>query len=167
MNSTTRAITLLRGLSRVLNQGTELLLLCLGLCMVLVIGLQVFFRYVLNDSLGWSEELGRALLVWLTFFGAGAACKRKGHIGVDFFVRRLAPAPRRVTAALALLVSICFFLIMIVYGLEFSWFIRHQATTILELPKWLLFLAVPASGLLMFFHSLVFLIDLFKPEPEK
>ena len=38
--------------------------------------LQVFFRYVLNASLSWSEELTRLLFVWLTFLGFGLAAQR-------------------------------------------------------------------------------------------
>ena len=41
--------------------------------MMIVILIQVFFRYVLNNSLVWPEETARFLMVWMTFIAAPIA----------------------------------------------------------------------------------------------
>ncbi|MDA9735148.1 TRAP transporter small permease subunit, partial [SAR116 cluster bacterium] len=41
--------------------------------MVIVILLQVFFRYVLNNALPWPDELARFLMLWMTGFIAPSA----------------------------------------------------------------------------------------------
>ena len=38
--------------------------------MVFCLGSQVFFRFVLNASLTWSEELSRFAFIWLVYMGA-------------------------------------------------------------------------------------------------
>ena len=61
-------------------------------CLFAVVGLQFFTRYVLNDSLGWTEEIARYLLILLGFFG-GAICARKHlHICLEFMYRYLPTA---------------------------------------------------------------------------
>ena len=70
-----------------INQSIEYLLFGLGFGMAMLVAVQVFFRYVLNQSLFWSEELARYLLIWLTFLGASCAYYRHAHPGVDIFYR--------------------------------------------------------------------------------
>jgi hypothetical protein len=78
--------------SRRTNAVVEQSLLGLGILMIGVVAAQVFFRYVLNHSLFWSEELARYILVWLTFLGASVAYRRGVHPRIDLFVSRLARA---------------------------------------------------------------------------
>ena len=50
--------------------------------MVVVILLQVTFRYALNLSLAWTEEVGRYLFVWICLFGASLAYRYGQHSGL-------------------------------------------------------------------------------------
>ncbi|WP_308215409.1 TRAP transporter small permease subunit [Sinobaca sp. H24] len=53
----------------------EVLLVIFTLTMVIVIGLQVFMRFVLSSSLGWSEELARYCFIWLVYIGISYGVK--------------------------------------------------------------------------------------------
>ena len=52
---------------------------------------QVVFRYVLQASLSWSEELARFLLMWLAALSTAYAMKTGAHFALRFVVDR-APA---------------------------------------------------------------------------
>lgn len=56
-----------------------------------IVALQFFTRYVLNDSLGWTEEIARYFLILLGFVG-GVTCVRKGkHIFLEFTFHYVPP----------------------------------------------------------------------------
>lgn len=77
---------------------------------ILVAG--VFYRYVLNSSLAWSDEIGGNLLAWMTFMGI-YSCFRKGmHLDFDLAVHALPPAMRRAVTSLSDLMMLAFAIVM-------------------------------------------------------
>ena len=74
-----------------------------------VVFLQFFSRYVMNDSIGWTEEIARYLLIGVTFTGAVMAVRKNTHIAVEFFYRYLPGAWGRACSTLVDLLSLGFF----------------------------------------------------------
>lgn len=132
------------------------------LAMAAIIGVQVVARYGFNHSLFWSEELGRALLVWLTFLGASSACKHGLHVGVDALVLRLGPGLRLACEVLAVLSGLFLSGLMLWAGSEYAAFLGSQQTAALGLPKAVIFAAIPVSGGLLTLHGLARLAALFE-----
>jgi tripartite ATP-independent transporter DctM subunit len=58
---------------------------------VIVVFLSVVYRYFLHDPVDWAEEVARALMVVLVFFGAATVLARSQHVGIDLF-RGMLPA---------------------------------------------------------------------------
>jgi TRAP-type C4-dicarboxylate transport system permease small subunit len=69
----------------VLGRLEEWLLVAAFSVMGVVLLAQVFFRYVLNAPLIWSEELARYLLVWITFLGINYGLRHRAHIEMEYF----------------------------------------------------------------------------------
>ena len=57
--------------------------------MVIVILVQVFFRYVLNNALPWPDELARFLMLWMTGFIAPSAYRWGGFVSIEMLPQLL------------------------------------------------------------------------------
>lgn len=51
--------------------------------------LQFFTRYVLDNSLGWTEEIARMLLICLCFSGAVINARNGSEVGLEFLSSKL------------------------------------------------------------------------------
>jgi len=151
-------------LSSTVNRGIEYLLGGLGVSMALIVALQVFYRYALNSSLFWSEELARYILIWMTFLGTSVAYFRGLHPGIDILTIRLSPLLRRASALIIHLLSCLFFSVMIIYGTQFAYFVHRQVSPALALPKWIVYSVIPVSGIILFVHGITFFVRVCKGE---
>lgn len=149
----------LERISRSVNHWVEYILFGLGFTMSVVVAVQVFFRYALNHSLFWSEELARYLLVWLTFLGASVAYRRTLHPGIDIVYAQMPVPIQRMISIFIHFISTVLFGVMIFYGIQFSYFVRLQISPALYLPKWMVFSIIPLSGIIFMIHGITFLVD--------
>lgn len=85
--------------------------ICLGFfwLMTIFVFLQFFTRYVLNDSLAWTEELAVYCLMPVVFIGAAMCVRRCRHIQVNLLYRYLPPAAARVLSTLVDLLALAFY----------------------------------------------------------
>ena len=99
------------------NDSLEETLMVVSLILMTVImGIQVFSRYVLGASLSWSEELTRYIFVWAGFLSVSYCTKRCVSIKIEQFV---AMFPRRGKAVFKL-VNHTFELIFFFYLMPFA-----------------------------------------------
>lgn len=139
-----------------------------------VIALGVFFRYVLNDSLSWAEELAKYAMLWLVFTAAPIALRLGMHPGIDMLSTRF---PGRVEQVLKAIVSLgiaafCGFLA--IKGHQFAWNGKTQvAISIGDLSMYWIFVSIPLGmlsmaliGLQQFLEHLVAAVLGTTPEPD-
>jgi TRAP-type C4-dicarboxylate transport system permease small subunit len=62
------------------------------IAMTIIVGWQVFARYVLNDSPSWSEPLSLYLMSWFIMLGAAVGVRESVHLGLDI-LRYAMPVP--------------------------------------------------------------------------
>jgi TRAP-type C4-dicarboxylate transport system permease small subunit len=79
------------------------------LVMAVSMAWQVIGRYAFGRAPGWSEELCRFLMLWVTMLGSAAVVRRGGHLTVTALLDVLPPAACSLLLALrdALMVATC------------------------------------------------------------
>lgn len=125
-----------------------------AICVVILIEylilvlLQVFFRYVLNESLFWAEEAVRFSMVWSVLLGSALVARDRAHIRIDVVENLLPPvARRRLDLALDVLM-IVFMVILMITGIQFAGRSMMQTSASLDLPMWAVYGAIPIGAFL-------------------
>lgn len=94
---------------KILDRIEEEILVAMFIAMVAIIFFQVIMRYVFNNSLEWSEELGKFLFVWVSWLGISIGHKRKEHIAITMVIDKISQKGRLICNILteAILATIC------------------------------------------------------------
>lgn len=87
-----------------------------GLCLIVAaVAIQVFGRYVLNDTPTWAEAGALVLVIWVTMLGAAVGVRDAGHIGMDSILV-LVPDWIRNRVELLIHVLVCIFGVAMAYN---------------------------------------------------
>ena len=88
------------------------------LLMVIVIIIQVFFRYVLNNALPWPDEVARFLMLWMTGLIAPSEYRWGGFVSIDMLERFLPKILANLLIFIILLISLAVLFIGFEMGLK-------------------------------------------------
>lgn len=108
----------------------------------------------LNTS--WAQELCIFMFVWMAKFGAAYGVRIGIHVGVDVLINKLSTPWRNKFVLFGLLAGFFFTAVIGTLGARFVWQMSQTDITSadLELPMWMVYLAVPLGSYLMSFRFL-------------
>jgi TRAP-type C4-dicarboxylate transport system permease small subunit len=103
--------------------------------LAIIVFLQFFTRYVMNDSLSWTEEIARYGLMSLAFIGGAVVTRKKAHIAVELASNLMGPGPMR-SALLALVdfITLGFMGLLAYFSVTIVERMHFQRMTVFELP---------------------------------
>jgi TRAP-type C4-dicarboxylate transport system permease small subunit len=118
--------------------------------LALIVFLQFFTRYILNDSLSWTEEIARYGLMSLAFVGGAVVTRKKSHIAVELLSNLMKPGPLR-SALLALVdfVTLGFMGLLAYFSVTIIERMHTQTMTVFELPMSLVYAGVGLGCFMM------------------
>jgi len=127
------------------DHAEEIVLVILMACMSVIIGVQVFMRYVMKSSLSWSEEIARYMFIWLIYIGISYGVKTDRHINVDAVRRILPKKVNAIVSAISDIIFLIFSILLVVEGLKVTTkiFASGQRTPALQIPMGYIYMAVP------------------------
>ena len=98
----------------------------------------VFWRYVLNNSIVWAEEVLRYMMMWVVLVGAGLATREDQHVSIDVMQTILSRWPK--AQAIHYLITRLIVAAFLIYLIGPSMDLIHRtanstATSLVWLPK--------------------------------
>ena len=124
----------------------------------------VFFRYVFQSPVTWSEEAARYLMIWSTLLGISIATRQKAHLGIDIFVSMAPKTLQHVLEIFSWTMLIIMYLFLVWTSILFimNAVKTGNVTPMLRIPFSIVYLALPIGFGLSAIRGLQVLIDIIK-----
>jgi TRAP-type C4-dicarboxylate transport system permease small subunit len=150
-----KLLAILRTLQDGLCRAVMLVIIILTAVMVASMFAQVFWRYVLNDSLIWPEEVSRYAFIWVSCLGMSVGARRGDLIAIDVL---WAGRPKRVRLFISIVARVLSVPLLIVFAWE-GWVLIDvvvgQRAAATNVPVWWVYLALPISSV----FALLFVLE--------
>lgn len=140
-----------------LNKFEEIVSSCALAAMAVIIILQVFQRYIVQNSLDWPEELARYLFIFAVYIGSSFAASERRHLEVTIVRTVFGDKIGHYFTILAYLITVAFCGIMFVWGIMMIQFVMesNQVAPALQFPMWIAYICIPLGFLLMALRTIV------------
>jgi C4-dicarboxylate transporter DctQ subunit len=119
-------------------------------------GWDAAYDWLFAFNLSWAQELCIYMFVWMAKFGAAYGVRTGIHVGVDVLINQLPERPRANLILFGLFAGALFTGIVGTFGANFVWHLSYTDSTSpdLEVPVWIVYLAIPLGSYLMCFRFL-------------
>jgi TRAP-type C4-dicarboxylate transport system permease small subunit len=141
-----RLLDLYDGLVRLLVRIASFFTLLIAFFITAAMILGVFFRFVLNSSLVWTDEVSALLLAVMMFLVVGIGMHERLHIAVGVIFDRLPLAGQRALDVFLQAGCAVFFAVVGYYGLTVAESAMSMQLAMVPLPRGLFQMAMPIGG---------------------
>ncbi len=136
----------------------EWILIVTYTAMLLIATAQVFFRYVINYSLSWSQDLLTYMFIWSVFIGVALAVKKRRHIRVELIHIIIPNKWKKIVNVFANLAFMFFCAVVGYYSVNKVYkliFVNPQISESTGLSMWMIQIAVPLGFLLTIYRLII------------
>ena len=120
---------------------------------IIIIGvIAVFFRYVLNNPLMWSEEIMRFAQIYLILLGSALTVREDGHTAIDFvptFFLGKHPVGKMIHFVITRLICVAGLVMMLPYSFQLMDKMGGTLSAALRIPMRYIYLSFPIGAVLM------------------
>lgn len=159
----------MKKLLMVFNNIERVLITVMMMIMVVLIFTQVFTRYILGNSLGWTEEASRYLFIWLIFLSIGIAFVDKKHISIDILIDILPEKFKKVIMQISYVLLMALSIFLFIQGMELVGKLQEfsQKSSTLQIPMWMIYLSLPLGFLIAVIRLIHVSILLYTKKEDK
>lgn len=123
---------------------------------------QIVMRYFFGSGLHWSEEFVRYVDVAMVVLGAAVLARKNGHINVSALESVVKGKNHKYLILLQNILTIIFYGVSIVLGLQFMNLAGTQISTNMRIPMKMVYSVFPIAYVVLVFNAIMFiLVDLF------
>ena len=130
----------------------------------------IFWRYFLNNSLAWTGETSKFLMVWMVFTGIPIALKTGDHAAIEALPNALPEKSRQTLYSFIYLSIIVLMGVLVHQGWLFALNAKSQETATTHVSMMYVFISMPIGGGLVLLVALEMFVEavigIFRPSAK-
>lgn len=148
-------------LAKILDKIERVIITGLFIEVVIVGIMQVIWRFVLQASLSWSEELLRYSFVWITFLAASVAVPADRHVNVGLLMSKLRGSKQKKVLLFNYAVCFIFSFVILFFSIKLLivLYSTGQKSAAMQIFMYIPYTAITISFFSMTFKFAVKMID--------
>ena len=137
------------------------------LIFIFILGLaQVFWRWVLNNPIVWSEEMIRLTYVWICYLGWVIAERADTHIRITIFSSRFPKTAQKWLQIFCHVLCIIMSVLMVIYGIQLVKVGLKRTAVSFPLNYAVVYLMGPVCNFIIMLYEIAELIECFVIGPR-
>jgi TRAP-type C4-dicarboxylate transport system permease small subunit len=133
MSETTASVRRMPTWLRFLKGGADLIGVLLFTTAFLGFIVQIFFRYVVNRPILWTEEVTMIAFIWTVFWAAAFMVNIREHVSFDVVYEVMKPQTKRIMSIFSMVVLIVCFVLLIPATWDYLEFLLRKRSPVLRL----------------------------------
>lgn len=147
-------ISVLDKIIRIIYNVLLAILVAMAVTMLGIALAHVFYRYVLNDSLTWSEEFLKVLLVWFCILSATIIGIRREHVSIVIFKNMFPIKVQKVLSIVTQFIMLSACVVALVLGIRLVLSAGTRMLPSIRIPYGLAYGAIPVAFAIMTLYEL-------------
>ena len=141
----------MKNLWTIYNKFEEYVLASSLIVTVILVFMQIIFRYVLNASLSWSEELTRYIFIWQIWLGTSYGLRDDKHIKIELVYNFCKPVGKKFLKIISNLIFLAFCIFLTINGTELVMELatKHSVSSALNIPFAIVYASLPFSSFIV------------------
>ena len=142
---------MLKKLVNTYDKTEEILLIVSLVVTVCLIFAQILMRWLVNNSITWSEELARYIFIWQIWLGTSIGFKDDKHIKITIIRDKFGDKGKAVYDIIARLILLAFCAFMVMMGMKMVQQLAntHYLSAALRMPMSWVYMALPFSSMIV------------------
>lgn len=124
------------------------------MALIAIVFWQIFCRYVIKASNGWTQEISTLVFIWATYLGAALAIRSGAQISVRVIVNKFKEPLHEIIVLIAAVICEVFYFVFTIAGILAMHIFVGVGTPALRMSMAIPYSAIAISGVIMIFFGI-------------
>lgn len=160
-------MNLLKKIDNIIERIFHIFLCLMMTAIVVIVFFEVFSRYLFSNSHGWSDEILRMLLIWITFISLMLVQREDKHLRMEMMYKKFPKKVQFIMNIFGIALSIAMCIFFAYYGIKYCNKFASSKSAILEISYRIVYGCMPIGFISLAYQQVIDFVTYLKKNTGK